>query len=438
MSPTKPLLLGIFLALLTGLPLLKARATLHIVELIINGDMENDQGWVFPVTAAPGGYVTDHYLSPQRSARMGLTAGPNRFAFSSMRQTVDIPALPPQGSLVLRWATLLRSVPVDPNDRQYLLIQNDRNEYETLWSLSGGNTPSWQQCSFDLRSYAGQTITLHFGVKNDGQNGLSAMYVDDVSLLWNEEPQQALQGCVPITPTPGPSPTVSPTATPTPAATPSPSPTPSPFPPTPTVPPTSTPGTCHQLLQNPGFQQGYQGWHQNLYLTASYTDTKGETHLAAWLGGADFVDQYLYQDATLPAGRGAHLTLHWALEPGQHMAPGEALTLTLRTPQGQILAPLLQINQESPARDWRTALYDLSPYAGQRVRVHARAITQTGAPSWYLDDIQLYDCAPPLLDQHLHLPIFWRDTIHGSGATGGSPPIPMRIDRPRWRVGPGS
>ncbi len=34
----------------------------------------------------------------------------------------------------------------------------------------------------DLTDYAGQRIKLHFGVYNDGQGGLTAMYLDDVSV----------------------------------------------------------------------------------------------------------------------------------------------------------------------------------------------------------------------------------------------------------------
>jgi bacillopeptidase F (M6 metalloprotease family) len=41
----------------------------------------------------------------------------------------------------------------------------------------------WQRShEFDLTAYAGQTIKLNVGVYNDGQDGITAMYLDDVSL----------------------------------------------------------------------------------------------------------------------------------------------------------------------------------------------------------------------------------------------------------------
>jgi hypothetical protein len=34
----------------------------------------------------------------------------------------------------------------------------------------------------DMRGYAGQQIKVHFGVRNDGLDGISAIYLDDVEL----------------------------------------------------------------------------------------------------------------------------------------------------------------------------------------------------------------------------------------------------------------
>jgi len=49
------------------------------------------------------------------------------------------------------------------------------------WDLS--NVQAWQRHRIDLRAYRGQDLMLHFGAMNDGQNGMTGMYVDDVSLL---------------------------------------------------------------------------------------------------------------------------------------------------------------------------------------------------------------------------------------------------------------
>jgi hypothetical protein len=239
-----------------------------------------------------------------------------------------------------------------------------------------------------------QAITLYFGVKNDGVNGVSAMYVDDVSLQVCSSPPTVLQGCQPVQTTPTPSPAPSPTPTSTPSFTPTPAftPTPTATPlPTPTPAPTQPP--CQQFIQNPDFDDGYDGWTQNLYLTASYRDEAGEEHEGAWFGGAEYVDQYLYQDVTLPAGSpAARLNFLWAMDPAAGLGPGDALTITLRSPDDVILATLLTLDQNSAPSRWQTASFDLSPYIGQTVRFHAQATTNATVTSWYLDQITITTC----------------------------------------------
>jgi subtilase family serine protease len=88
------------------------------------------------------------------------------------------------------------------------------------------NAQAWVQKSYNLSSYAGQTVWLYFGVHGDGTAGLHDMqYVDDVSLTSGS-----------ATPTPTPTPTPKPTPTPVPTPTPTGGPTP-----TPTPVPTATP-----------------------------------------------------------------------------------------------------------------------------------------------------------------------------------------------------
>jgi hypothetical protein len=43
-------------------------------------------------------------------------------------------------------------------------------------------TTGWAQFQLDMSGYAGQTMTLRIGVRNDGRGVPMVMYVDDVSL----------------------------------------------------------------------------------------------------------------------------------------------------------------------------------------------------------------------------------------------------------------
>jgi bacillopeptidase F (M6 metalloprotease family) len=65
---------------------------------------------------------------------------------------------------------------------QYAIIRDENDELidTLLWQRS--DDQAWTFHKFDLTAYAGQTIKLNFGVYNDGQDGITAMYLDDVSL----------------------------------------------------------------------------------------------------------------------------------------------------------------------------------------------------------------------------------------------------------------
>jgi hypothetical protein len=67
-------------------------------------------------------------------------------------------------------------------DVQYLLVMDTNyNILEVLmWQLS--NSRTWTNMKFDLSNYRGWTILLQWGTYNDGGGGISAMYVDDVTL----------------------------------------------------------------------------------------------------------------------------------------------------------------------------------------------------------------------------------------------------------------
>lgn len=395
-------------------------------ELLLNGDMESDQGWEFPVTAATGGYSSDVFHSPGRSARIGITSAANANSFSSLRQAVSVPA----GShLILSWHSYPLSQPPDANDQQSArLLRPDNTVRRTVWS-GLQDAAAWLECSYDVSQYSGQNLKVYFGVRNDGQGGKTALYVDDVHLQLCPGPETTLEGCATPTPSATPAATATPTtqpATATPTLTPSPTPTATATPTThpatetPTLTPSPTPAAtatptatplCQQLIVNPDFEPpGYPGWTQNLVLTSTFTDLTGATRRGAWFGGVTFSDHYLYQDIAIPASApAAHLSYWWALNPptlDAPLDPSETLTIGLRRPDDTPLATLQTIGDADERRLWRRSDFDLGPYIGQTIRFHAQASTADSAASWYLDDIWLTTCqtAPAV-----YLPMVVRD-----------------------------
>jgi PKD repeat protein len=161
------------------------------VEGIANGGFEDDGDWELISTPYPAGYTTMTVHSGNRSMRTGIVEpDDNRPSYSSARQTVTIPANVVSATLGF-WLYPMTgesptklTVPSRPlaGDWQYVLILDEHDH--TLDTLVGQRTDDrqWAFHQFDLGAYAGQTIKLHFGVYNDGMDGVTGLYVDDVSL----------------------------------------------------------------------------------------------------------------------------------------------------------------------------------------------------------------------------------------------------------------
>ncbi|HEX9018943.1 MAG TPA: hypothetical protein VF806_07135, partial [Anaerolineaceae bacterium] len=87
-----PVWIIVCLATLSSLALGLAEAVVHptqaqagCINLIVNGDFENNSGWVSGASAVPPQYVTTQYHSPQRSLLLGIPTGyPNQQTYSSV------------------------------------------------------------------------------------------------------------------------------------------------------------------------------------------------------------------------------------------------------------------------------------------------------------------------------------------------------------------
>ena len=105
----------------------------------------------------------------------------NVYSFSSAEQTVILPADTverPLRSITLRYWYRAR---VDGGDYAYVFFRLAGAGWR-LWQITRQNVDGWTQVVHDLRAYAGKTVTLRFGTYNNGRDGTSLMYVDDVSL----------------------------------------------------------------------------------------------------------------------------------------------------------------------------------------------------------------------------------------------------------------
>ena len=148
-------------------------------QWILNPSFETDEAWEILPTAYPAGYSPVRAHTGARSMRLGIDTGYNVYSFSSVQQTVTLPAGTTQAELSFYY------FPVSPQadgDRIYFSVlraSDDGLLQNTYWADAN---QVWNWRTFDLLAYAGQRIKLRFGVRNDGLDGVMVVYLDDVEL----------------------------------------------------------------------------------------------------------------------------------------------------------------------------------------------------------------------------------------------------------------
>jgi hypothetical protein len=179
-------------------------------EIIENGGFEDEsdkeddgEGWEIEVTAYTASFSGVKFHSGDRSLFTGIFDDiDNTYSWSSGNQIVTIPSAADDATLTFWnyprskesafqrlsayiWA---RVTDVSPNtplafDMQYVAVKDltaGTDAKVIFWQIS--NSRDWEKVELDLSDYIGHTIQIWFTTYNDGFDGVSSMFVDDVSL----------------------------------------------------------------------------------------------------------------------------------------------------------------------------------------------------------------------------------------------------------------
>jgi hypothetical protein len=185
-------------------------------QLIINCGFETDEGWVFGDTPRPAAYTTEDAHWGARSVRLGIKPpATDAYSWSSIRQRITIPANAASATLSF-WYKPFSEAPCGGNWQQFdwsefsvdqpgrirpsrnplswascdwqqalILADNFPNPaiLATVMNITS-NSGVWTHKTFDLTTFAGQTVWVYFNVYNDGWGyGRTWMYVDDASVM---------------------------------------------------------------------------------------------------------------------------------------------------------------------------------------------------------------------------------------------------------------
>ena len=360
-------------------------------EAIVNGGFENNSGWDIPITEYPAGYTSSEAHSGSRSMRSGIVnSAANTYSYSSAQEKVTIPAGTTSAYLSF-WIkpftseTGLLSIPEQTmagqsldeiqltGDVQYVLVLDSNfNIINTLiWQRSNNHT--WTSYQFNLAGYSGKTIWLHFGTYNDGLNGITSMFVDDVSLE------------------------ICPAGSPT---------------------PTPTPGPCGNLLQNSSFESTSAWEIPVTAYSAGYSTTKAHTGSRSMrtgiLNSGDNVFSYsdFRQRVSIPSGTTAATARFWLYTLSSEnlsLSVPESITPTRKPFDQTVLSGDLQyvlvldqyqnwidtlVWQRSDEGYWHYYEFDLRRYAGRTIYLQFGTYNDglNGVSSMFVDDASLDNC----------------------------------------------
>lgn len=217
------------------------------IDLVQNPGFEEDRAWLLPRTRLWPTYVGPAAFpdggAPRkgyRAARLGVTQPIDPPSYSSVSQVITLPTS--AHTITLEFWVWTFSTDTNGGDRQeaYLLDPVSGRIRVRIWRLAPAqNHRGWQQVLYDLTPYRGRSYRLYFNVFNDGDNAVSALFLDEVH-VWacgyptpTPTPTPTLTPTLPLSPLsprPAEQPPLPPTARPSPTPTPSPTATPTPIP----------------------------------------------------------------------------------------------------------------------------------------------------------------------------------------------------------------
>jgi thermitase len=166
--------------------------------------------------------------------------------------------------------------------------------------------------------------------------------------------------------------------------------------------------SCPELIVNGGFESGSAPWQtSSAGGYALFSQVRPRTgSWGAYLGGYNNADDQLSQEVTLPAGTQITLRFWWQMSTEETSHPWDTLDIAIIPNGVDTPTRLLQITDGDIAGSWQEAILDLSPFAGQGVRLAFRARTDQDRPTdFFLDDASIVACAAPT---HVYLPLVKR------------------------------
>jgi len=172
--------------------------------------------------------------------------------------------------------------------------------------------------------------------------------------------------------------------------------------------------TCFEAIANGGFEEGggttleLEPWVLEVGYAYLTDQPAHNGQFSVWTGGYKNAVDGFYQSVLLPHSLdSATLSYWWYMHSADDdVTPYDYLIVTLRDSQGGLLQELELIDNTGNRDSWGQSDFDLSPYAGEELRVHFRCLGNSQyVTSFFLDDVSLAVCQTLV---NTYLPLIWQ------------------------------
>jgi hypothetical protein len=150
------------------------------IDVLQNGGFDEGlRGWTPGTNPLPPSVVGDPALTPPFAVELGSTVR-NLNSYSSIRQAITIP--PGYARTFIGFWEYTRAESLTGADQQQFVLLGPGNVvWATPWKVLE-NSGTWRQHLYELVGATSPTFDVYFAAINDGRDGRTALYVDEVQV----------------------------------------------------------------------------------------------------------------------------------------------------------------------------------------------------------------------------------------------------------------
>lgn len=149
------------------------------IQILRNGSFETGAGWALGPVDLPPAYSQDQVHGGDWSIRLRIEPEEENQPLTTwVTQTITLS----RTAVLAKLSFWCYPQSDDPDGDYFEVSARDEAGLRHILLEERAQEPGWNSREVDLLTFAGQTLSLRFAVRNDGLSGMTAIYLDDVAI----------------------------------------------------------------------------------------------------------------------------------------------------------------------------------------------------------------------------------------------------------------